>query len=94
MSMLYFGLVIMIYAYFNKNIKKLNVFKNKILMWSKKFGIDFKKNKIYNFQRIIYHIKKRWKKSYWRITCKTYILALMNLFFLKKSVMDKNYNYN
>jgi len=52
-------------------------------MWSKEFGIDFK-IKFYNFQRIVYHTKKRWKESYWMITCKTYILALMNFFFLKK----------
>jgi hypothetical protein len=52
-------------------------------MWSKQFGIDLKK-KIYNFQRIIYHTKKRWKESYWTITCKTYILALIKFYFVGK----------
>jgi len=67
MSMTYFGLVIMIYAYFTKNIKQLNEFLKinlkQFQMWSKEFGIDFKKIN-YNFQRIIYHTKKNWKKSY------------------------------
>jgi hypothetical protein len=65
MSISYFGLVIMIYAYFNKNIKQLNEFLKinfkQFQMWNKEFGIDFKK-KIYNFQRIIYHTKKREKE--------------------------------
>jgi hypothetical protein len=90
MLMLYLGLVIMIYAYFNKNIKKLNkIFKIKFKsfqMWSKEFGIDFKR-KLYSFQRIIYHTKKRWKESYWMITCKTYILALMKFRFFWKKVL-------
>jgi len=62
-------------------------------MWSKKFGIDFNffNN---NSQRIIYHTKERWKKSYWMITCKTYILDLMKFIYIKKGVMDNNYNCN
>jgi hypothetical protein len=53
-------------------------------MWSKEFEIDFK-IKFYNFQRIIYHTKKRWKESYWMITCKKKFSALMKFkFFLKK----------
>jgi hypothetical protein len=53
-------------------------------MWCKNFVIDFKK-KFYNFQRVIYHTKKNWKKAYWTITCKTYILAFMKSnFFWKK----------
>jgi len=55
-------------------------------MWSKDFGIDFKNN-FNNFQRIIYHTQKRWNESYWMITCKTYILALMKLNFFNKKML-------
>jgi len=45
MSMSYFGLIIIIYAYFNKNIKHLNEFLKinfkQFQMRSKEFGIDF-----------------------------------------------------
>ncbi len=47
-------------------------------MWSRKFGKKLEyfqnfKKQIYNFQRIIYHTKNKWKESYWTITCKTYV---------------------
>ncbi len=45
------------------------------------------KKKFYNFQKIIYHTKKKWKESYWMITCKTYILALMKLMFFGKKML-------
>jgi hypothetical protein len=52
-------------------------------MWSKTFVIDFN-NKFYNFQNIIYHTKKKGKKSYWTITCKTYIFGFDEIVFGKK----------
>jgi len=54
-------------------------------MWSKKLELISEK-KLQFSKDYIYHTKKRWKKSYWTITCKTYILALMK-FILKKKVL-------
>jgi hypothetical protein len=63
-------------------------------MWSKEFGIDFKK-KYYNFQRIIYHTKMMMKG----IILNNYMQNICFVFdeiyiFLEKGVMDNSYNCN
>jgi len=87
MSMSYFGLVIMTYAYLNKNIKQLNEFLKinfkQFQMWSKEFGIDFKKY-IYNFQRIIYHTQKNERNHIKRLHAKHIFCLWWNLIFFGK----------
>ncbi len=87
MSMSYFGLVIMIYAYFNKRIKQLNDFLKinfkQFQMWSKEFGIDFKK-KFIIFKGLYITPKKNERNHIKRLHAKHIFCLWWNLIFFGK----------